>query len=177
MSSKTDILRKIEDLFYEKSFSDLTMDEIAAELGMKKASLYYHFPSKEAMFTEILEDSFARYREETLGNLRERSGSESPAELVRSLVEFASENRNLFAVASQKGYCRIDSVRERIAELKESLADECCGILRSLYDWNAARCSIFLITVEALAQRRCGIGCPDALPDEIASETAAVFFS
>lgn len=29
MSSKSEILRKIEDLFYRKSFSDLSMDEIA----------------------------------------------------------------------------------------------------------------------------------------------------
>lgn len=177
MSAKTEILRKIEDLFYEKSFSDLPMDEIAAELGMKKASLYYHFPSKEAMFTEVLEDSFARYREEVLRNLKERDGTEPPAELVRSLVEFASENRNVFAVASQKGYCRIDVVRERIAERKRSLSDECCGILRDRYGWNAARCSLFLMVVETLAQRRCGEGCPDPLSDEIANETAEIFFS
>src|SRR5574343_472463 len=58
MSSKSEILRKIEDLFYAKSFSDLSMDEIALALEMKKASLYYHYPSKEAMFTEILYESY-----------------------------------------------------------------------------------------------------------------------
>ena len=75
--TKFEIFRKIEDLFYEKSFSDLSMDEIATALSMKKASLYYHFPSKESMFTEVLEDSFRRYREAFLEAL-----GKPPAELL-----------------------------------------------------------------------------------------------
>ncbi|MDP2396133.1 MAG: helix-turn-helix domain-containing protein [bacterium] len=59
---KTKLLEKIETLFWENSFADVTMDEIARELGMKKASVYYHFPSKEEMFIEVLEYSFNRYK-------------------------------------------------------------------------------------------------------------------
>ena len=60
---KPELLRTIETLFWENSFSDLSMDQIAAHLGMKKASLYYHFPSKEAMFVAVLEQSYEVYRE------------------------------------------------------------------------------------------------------------------
>lgn len=171
MSSKSEILRKIEDLFYQKSFSDLSMDEIALALGMKKASLYYHFPSKEAMFVEILFDSFDRYRKTVLDSL-----SFEPSELVRAFVESSSENRNLFSVASQKGYCKIDSIKEKIASLKASLSSECSAALAKRFGWSPTKTELFLALADSLAQKRCGGGCEDPLPDEIVSETVSLFF-
>lgn len=171
MSSKSEILRKIEDLFYAKSFSDLSMDEIALALEMKKASLYYHFPSKEAMFTEILSDSFERYRMSVLESL-----SLEPSELVRSFVESSSANRNLFSVASQKGYCRVDSIKEKIAELKSSLASECAASLAGRFGWSPTKAELFLSLTDSLAQKRCGSGCSDPLPTEIVDETVSLFF-
>ena len=171
MSSKSEILRKIEDLFYAKSFSDLSMDEIAGTLEMKKASLYYHFPSKEAMFTEILTDSFERYRETVLKSL-----SLEPQFLVRSFVESSSETRNLFSVASQKGYCKIDSVKEKIAELKASLSSECAASLAERFGWSSVKTELFLSLADSLAQKRCGGGCEDPLPQELVTETVSLFF-
>lgn len=171
MSSKSEILRKIEDLFYAKSFSDLSMDEIALALEMKKASLYYHFPSKEAMFTEILSDSFERYRASVLESL-----SLEPSELVRSFVESSSANRNLFSVASQKGYCRIDSIKEKIASFKSSLAAECAASLAGRFGWSPVKTELFLSLTDSLVQKRCGSGCEDPLPAEIVRETVALFF-
>lgn len=59
---KKDLLRTIEILFWENAFSDLSMDVIAQRIGIKKPSLYYHFPSKEAMFLLVLEESFHSYK-------------------------------------------------------------------------------------------------------------------
>ncbi len=171
MSAKSEILRKIEDLFYQKSFSDLSMDEIAGALGMKKASLYYHFPSKERMFVEILRDSFARHRSAILHSFP----TEGQA-IVRRFVETASEDRNLFSVASQKGYCKIGSVRDEIASLKNSLAEECARELGRRFGWSPEKSEIFLSLCDALAQKRCGGDCAEPLPDGIVNETASLFF-
>ncbi len=35
-------------------FSKVTMDEIAADVGLGKASLYYYFPTKENLFQEVI---------------------------------------------------------------------------------------------------------------------------
>jgi len=59
---KIEILEKIEDLFFENAFAEVSMDDIAKNLNMKKASLYYHFPSKESMFIDVLEHSFKKYK-------------------------------------------------------------------------------------------------------------------
>lgn len=48
--------------FFELGYSALTMDDLAAELGMSKKTLYRHFPSKDALVEEIFEQFAAQVR-------------------------------------------------------------------------------------------------------------------
>ncbi|HUX94079.1 MAG TPA: TetR/AcrR family transcriptional regulator [Ignavibacteriaceae bacterium] len=48
------ILRAARKRFAYYGFSKVTMDEIAADVGMGKASLYYYFPTKESLFHEVI---------------------------------------------------------------------------------------------------------------------------
>ena len=41
------IIRAVNLLLAEKGFEAMTVDEVAAQVGIAKASLYKHFPSKE----------------------------------------------------------------------------------------------------------------------------------
>lgn len=42
--------------FFEHGYCQCTMDELAAELGMSKKTLYVHFPSKEALMAAVIDD-------------------------------------------------------------------------------------------------------------------------
>jgi TetR/AcrR family transcriptional regulator len=48
------ILDAARKRFAYYGFSKVTMDEIATDVGMGKASLYYYFPTKESLFEEVL---------------------------------------------------------------------------------------------------------------------------
>lgn len=43
------IVQTVNRLLAEKGFEAMTVDEVAAQVGIAKASLYKHFPSKEAL--------------------------------------------------------------------------------------------------------------------------------
>jgi TetR/AcrR family transcriptional regulator, regulator of autoinduction and epiphytic fitness len=43
------IVQSVNRLLAEKGFDLMTVDEVAADVGIAKASLYKHFPSKEAL--------------------------------------------------------------------------------------------------------------------------------
>ena len=43
------IVAAVKRLLAEKGFESMTVDEVAAEVGIAKASLYKHFASKEAL--------------------------------------------------------------------------------------------------------------------------------
>ena len=47
-------------LFRVKGYNGTSMAELAAEVGMTKSSLYHHFPSKQALLSEIIELTVAR---------------------------------------------------------------------------------------------------------------------
>jgi AcrR family transcriptional regulator len=46
---ETAIIQSVNRLLSEKGFDAMTVDEVAAEVGIAKASLYKHFASKEAL--------------------------------------------------------------------------------------------------------------------------------
>lgn len=48
------IVRAVNRLLAEKGFDLMTVDEVAAEVGIAKASLYKHFPSKEDLATAAM---------------------------------------------------------------------------------------------------------------------------
>jgi len=52
--TQQNILRAAERQFSHYGFSKVTMKEIAAEIGMGKASLYYYFATKEELFRSVL---------------------------------------------------------------------------------------------------------------------------
>lgn len=54
------ILTEGAALFRERGFSATTTREIAARVGINKASLYYHAPSKEALLHDICLESLRR---------------------------------------------------------------------------------------------------------------------
>ena len=47
---KLEILSIAQNLFATKGYNGTTMNDIAKEIGIKKASLYSHFESKESIF-------------------------------------------------------------------------------------------------------------------------------
>ncbi|BAY26867.1 TetR family transcriptional regulator protein [Calothrix sp. NIES-2100] len=56
------ILEQAEELFRSSGYNTVTMREIADAVGIRQASLYYHFPSKEQLFVAVHERLFERHR-------------------------------------------------------------------------------------------------------------------
>src|SRR5512135_789574 len=55
------ILDAARKRFAYYGFSKVTMDEIAADVGLGKASLYYYFPTKEKLFQEVLKQEKSQF--------------------------------------------------------------------------------------------------------------------
>jgi len=59
---RASILAVAKVLFADKGYHGVAVDEIASRLGVSPAVLYRHFPSKEALYGEVLE-TLAAHRE------------------------------------------------------------------------------------------------------------------
>lgn len=56
------VLEVAERLFMERGYAAVTLRDVADALGMRQASLYYHFPEgKEQLYQAVMERVFARH--------------------------------------------------------------------------------------------------------------------
>ena len=70
----------------------VTMDEIAADIGMGKASLYYYFPTKEHLFRSVIE----REQMEFMAHLREILALDIPP--AEKLKQYAEKRLDYFKI-------------------------------------------------------------------------------
>lgn len=65
MNTKEKIFDVSLDLFSKKGYDSVSLREIAEEVGIKKSSIYSHYPSKEAILIDIFEyfTDFFKYNE------------------------------------------------------------------------------------------------------------------
>lgn len=57
------ILRSARELIQTRSYLGLSFQELADRVGLRKASLYHHFPSEEALGVAVLERSVQQFDE------------------------------------------------------------------------------------------------------------------
>ncbi len=59
--TKQEILNRALELFTEKGYEGTGMDDIAKAVGIRKASLYYHYDGKESIFLAVFNDILTGY--------------------------------------------------------------------------------------------------------------------
>ena len=80
------IVSSVNRLLAEKGFEQMTVDEVAADVGIAKASLYKHFASKEALAAAAM----VRVLERTMEVLDQQAGREVNAvERLREVTRWA----------------------------------------------------------------------------------------
>jgi len=83
------IVDATNNLLAKKGFEMMTMDEVAAEVGIAKASLYKHFPSKESLAAAAM----IRLLENTLAFVRGLSSEQAALDQLKSVLQWALEIR------------------------------------------------------------------------------------
>jgi AcrR family transcriptional regulator len=69
--AKERILNTASELFYQQGYQATGINQIIEEAGIAKASLYQHFPSKEALLTEYLLRTRLQRQEERMAFLKD----------------------------------------------------------------------------------------------------------
>ena len=64
-STKEKITATALALFAQRGYDGVSVRDICKQVGIKESSLYYHFPSKQAIFDAILETTSAHYQKDT----------------------------------------------------------------------------------------------------------------
>jgi AcrR family transcriptional regulator len=119
------------DLFARSGFHDTSMDDIAEAAGVTKPVLYQHFPSKRALYVELLDDTGRRLLDRladatghaTTGRERVEAGFRAYFEFA---VGDASSFRLLFgaSIRSDPEFARtVEAILQAVADTISTLID------------------------------------------------------
>ena len=97
---KKDQIKKVSiNVFAKYGYHKTTLEDISEQLGIKKNSLYYYFPSKEAIFNEIVveeADNFITSLNKELE--KEKSVQKKLNIVIQRVIYFAKEKSNILTM-------------------------------------------------------------------------------
>ena len=119
------------DLFARTGFHDTSMDDIAEAAGVTKPVLYQHFPSKRALYIELLDDTGRRLLDRlSEATSRATSGRERVEAGFRAYFQFAVGDRSSFrllfgtSIRSDPEFARIvEEILQAVADTISTLID------------------------------------------------------
>ncbi len=128
---RADVLEAAAEVFAERGFHDAQIGEIAARAEVSRATLYDLFPSKEAIYSEVMLEAAREVRQRVEARAEAAAG---PAErllaVLQALFECFEEKRALlriYARATQGDALRIGA----------EFGEEAARVFRDFSDWVA----------------------------------------
>jgi len=90
---RSELLKKCFDLFAEKGYGSITMRQIADGLGVSTGTLYHYFPSKKALYEQLVEEI---NRQDLLNVAAELEGTQTLQERIEACGRFLKKNEDYF---------------------------------------------------------------------------------
>lgn len=124
INKKDTILDAAREIFFKKSFYEATMDDVARLSGVKKATIYYYFPSKIDLASELLEVNVKKIFEKineiifATDNIKKRIKM-----MIVFYINLLEENSKTFIIMQRIGYdfMQKEESKKKINELFEKL--------------------------------------------------------
>jgi AcrR family transcriptional regulator len=136
---KNQIMEKAKNLFAEKGYHPVTVEEVADACGVAKGTLYLYFDSKADLFVEIFVEAHRVIIEQVRKIIGLRKGFEATiSEIFYYFEEFIRGDRFFSRFGKvQKGMrganipleC-LQKINESIAEMVGALEEEAVGVIK-----------------------------------------------
>lgn len=130
MNRSDHIMNVANRLILEKGYSAFSYADVAAEIGIQKASIHYHFPSK----ANLVQNVVSRYRQEVRANLAKLdSMTDDPRVKLEQYLSYWESCLRSKAI----DMCLCALLASEIPILPEEVIGEIGGHFRDLTDWLA----------------------------------------
>lgn len=129
------LLEAAAQLFAERGYHDVGIDDIGAAAGISGPGVYRHFPGKQALLGELCDRGMSRM---LTGARQIPASHDSPSAALEALVDlhvrFAVEERSLIAVWTRETRALPDGVRRSLRRRMKAYEDVWAAVLAPLRD-------------------------------------------
>jgi AcrR family transcriptional regulator len=102
--SREEIIDAAKRVIAKHGVGGTTLDAVASEIGLTKAALYYYFPSKDALFFELVYEALARNAQSVADAVtRAPDGSTALGSIVRETIRDFATNLDDFRLVFLMG--------------------------------------------------------------------------
>jgi len=131
-----EIVKVARNRFAHYGFSKVTMEEIAADVGMGKASLYYYFAKKEDLFKSVIQKEQDLFVEEIENLIRQNlTATKKLEDYVSKRLEYFQQLINL---ATLNVHSLVD-IKSMFKELFKKFEDQELVLLQKIFDEGKAK--------------------------------------
>ena len=147
---KIELLERIEPLFFDKTYKEVSLQEIANVFDIKKSSLYYYFKSKDDLFLNLLDYSFNNYLK-----FLDESFDLELIKFIELFIFYPSKSKNFFSVISQNWYCSNINLKKEIQSKQEKIFELINEKLNTKYWFTKEKTFIFMSVLEDIGRKKC----------------------
>ncbi|MHC8285787.1 TetR/AcrR family transcriptional regulator [Pseudomonas sp. XS1P51] len=111
---------KVLELFASKGFGQVGMRELATCLGLAPGSLYHHYPSKQHLLLDLIEEFYEELLA-TLGRIEQKAPAKRDRlnQLIRAHLNLHQEMPWHFRLVERDSGCLNEEQQERVRQLRE----------------------------------------------------------
>lgn len=121
---RRDIMQAALDLLGKRRFAEIKMIDIARQANLAKGTLFLYFPTKEALFLDILEELLVEWLEEVNGHLDSGRGRWTSARVARIITDTLAPRDTLTRLLTLVSSVLEHNVDvERVAAFKRKLLE------------------------------------------------------
>ncbi len=130
MSRKDQILEVAMELVQTRGYSAFSYQDLSERLGIAKASIHHHFPSKEDLGKAVAE----KYNADVKAALAEaKRKSDDPRVQLEGYVRFVRE-----IIKTRDRICAAGSVQSEINVVPEAMGKSMCSLAQYVVGWISA---------------------------------------
>ncbi len=122
---------KVLELFASKGFGQVGMRELATCLGLAPGSLYHHYPSKQHLLLDLIEEFYEELLA-TLGRIEQAAPEKRDRlnQLIRAHLNLHQEMPWHFRLVERDSGCLNEEQQQRVRQLREQYERKLLLILR-----------------------------------------------
>lgn len=122
-SRRDEILSVAADLFAERGFAKVTVDDIGNAVGISGPALYHHFDGKESLLGEMLVGISEVLLSKAIAIVDSHSLGDALDPMIAMHVDFAVDNRSLITVHFRDLVQARKADQRRVKDLQSSYVD------------------------------------------------------
>src|SRR6056297_2044171 len=119
IKTKRKILEAAKTIFAKKGFDGSSVDEIANEAGVKKALIFYYYPSKDSLFLEAWTEGIDELENHLFGDFsQEHTYLGKFKRVLKSYIDFVMNRKEIMKLIEMDKMKIIESNKENSENLQ-----------------------------------------------------------